>query len=830
MLQLWHAGYGAALIPIIPPDAPLSPSTKVHPSQCGKLPGKRLDDSTWVGFKDWTNHATTLADVEKWSDWGAGIGLRTRDLPFIDIDVSSEGVAPAIADAIEQQYGCKLLRRYGRAPRLAIPFRTDAPFRKVIFSLRDTANTECGKVEILGDGNQIVVAGIHPKTGAPYEWRDGDTIGGAEILAAHSPRSLPYLDAAQVPSLRETFAQAVAPFGLTVQDHGATNSVQDARTIDQSSLRAPSITALHEVVAAIPNGDMFDDRQKYIGMLYAIRAAAGGENYADGLEIAQDWAARWEGDNNPSDVARDYEACAPPSRNGWHMLLATAQRGGYNAAQWEFAAEHSATASELENAGVAAWAATASEVERIAALHGKPDRAFYLALSTVEKDGDVQGLFDSLARASVQRDPLADTFREVWKTARRLRSDANDASLFDFSLIAECSALASVTLDERRLLTKAAWSLLASPATLIGQLSATPGAFLRPGKEARAWLVEGWIPRPSVSAIIGAPGKGKSFAALELCGRIAKASDPASAALNPEQFAGRDVESGSVVYCASEDVDGWRERAARWEAENGQAPNLRILGSVPPLSRLGDALQYMRHVAERLQSEGLPPLRAVVIDVFRSAFTGKENDSDDVGAAMATAHAIARMLRVTVILVHHTPRDDDRRPRGSNAFEASLDFMAAVTKPEYGDVITWTVSRNKSGPAGDRAAWKLDANGVLKPHATPSNVADVALTATERCAEAVAEAVCALARPRQPVTRAALKDDLPRRAPALFGTQADVVNPIRTRMTRALNKAKEAGWIVDAGEDLYAIGPVARSTPAAFDLSTPPESLDDLAA
>lgn len=333
--QLWRAGYGAALIPIIPPTALLSPSTSVDLSQRGKIPGKRLDDGTWVGFTGWTKHQTALDDVERWSGWGGGIGLRTRDYPFIDVDVLSDDVAPAIANAIEQQYGRKLLRRYGRAPRLAIPFRTDAPFGKVVFVLRDAANGEAGKVEVLADGNQIVVEGIHPKTGAPYEWRDGDTIGGAEILATHSPDSLPSLDASHLPTLRATIAQAVASFGLTVQDPGATNGAQDAGNIDQTSLRATSIAALREVVVAIPNNEDFADRSKYIGMLYAIRAAAGADNYDDGLEVAQEWAARWDGENNPDKVRGDYASCAP-AYNGWHYLLLLAQRYGYNSAKWSF--------------------------------------------------------------------------------------------------------------------------------------------------------------------------------------------------------------------------------------------------------------------------------------------------------------------------------------------------------------------------------------------------------------------------------------------------------------------------------------------------------------
>ena len=59
----------------------------------------------------------------------------------------------------------------GLPPKRAFLFRTNAPFRKlsVTFVAREEGGKE-DKLEFLGDGQQVIVHGIHPDTQKPYEW------------------------------------------------------------------------------------------------------------------------------------------------------------------------------------------------------------------------------------------------------------------------------------------------------------------------------------------------------------------------------------------------------------------------------------------------------------------------------------------------------------------------------------------------------------------------------------------------------------------------------------------------------------------------------------
>ena len=55
------AGF-TGVIPVIPPDAPLSAASKIKPEDRGKVPGRLNGQGTWGGF-DWLHHETREADL-----------------------------------------------------------------------------------------------------------------------------------------------------------------------------------------------------------------------------------------------------------------------------------------------------------------------------------------------------------------------------------------------------------------------------------------------------------------------------------------------------------------------------------------------------------------------------------------------------------------------------------------------------------------------------------------------------------------------------------------------------------------------------------------------
>jgi hypothetical protein len=814
-LLLFDAGYGEDMLPVIPPGAKLSSITHIRPHNCGKIPGKRGPDGEWFGFKNWPKHLTSREDVERWIAWGASFGLRTRRFPFVDIDIDEPGLASEIADAVTRVLGSKPLRRVGRPPRCAIPFQTDKPFRKVIYRLRDMAGAERGAIEISGDASQVVVHGVHPKTLAPYEWTDGERRGGAEVLAAHPPQSLPLLTLEHVRGpLRRVLSEVTQRHGLTVEEWQHSEGA-DATNVDQESLRAPTIDLLAKAVGCIPNDGAFIDRSKYIGMLFAIRAAAGPDREEDGLAIAQEFCERWEdGDNDPELVRRDYETCNAPSRLGWNYLAQRATAHGFDSASLDFEVIEPpfVMGGGHTDDGLSQWAASATEVERMAALHALPDRAFIFAMEGLS-GGALWEASEKLRVASGLHDPLSTAFhRHVVDVALNLRSLASEPALFEAVLsskLSGVSALKNLNANDARLLRRAAWAMVAPISVLLGQRSSSPGTLRQPGKTKqveRQWLVEGWIPRCGVAGIVGAPGAGKSFVMTDLSFHVATppSADELTGQLEPERFAGRPVTHGSVVYCGSEDVDGWMRRAERRTGDDPRTNHLYVASRVPPLSSPGDALRFVRDVSNQLRLNGAPRLELLIVDVFKAATTGDENSSEAMGLAMGTLHALSQMFDCAVVIVHHSAVSEGTRARGSSAIEAALDFEAVIEK--RGDSVVLSVKKNKNGPSGDKFDWQLGQDGVLREGAPMQSAS---LPIGRACAEAAGISIRNVASNVLSVSRRELTGEMVASRRDLFARDGKTD---RSRVSRAIKDACATKWI-EPYKQRFRPGPEAPPTP-----------------
>jgi hypothetical protein len=158
------------------------------------LNGKRPFLSDWTAIE---------ADGETIKFWDrdrpkeTNTGLLTKTAPVIDIDILDSKAVEAIADLVRQRFSDKgrLLHRVGKQPKCAFLFRTDEPFDKMFFGLwapgepRPKELKDCKhRIEVLGDGQQIVVDGIHPDTNLPYAWTGGEpwTVRRDDLPLLHS--------------------------------------------------------------------------------------------------------------------------------------------------------------------------------------------------------------------------------------------------------------------------------------------------------------------------------------------------------------------------------------------------------------------------------------------------------------------------------------------------------------------------------------------------------------------------------------------------------------------------------------------------------------------
>jgi hypothetical protein len=123
-------------------------------------------------------------------------GALTKRMPCIDIDVLDPDAAAAVETVVREhceEHG-DIHVRFGKAPKRAIPFRTDEPFDKITVDLIAPNGDTDQKIEFLGSGQQVIVDGIHPGTGKPYSWHGGS-------LCDARREDLPYIREAEAREL-----------------------------------------------------------------------------------------------------------------------------------------------------------------------------------------------------------------------------------------------------------------------------------------------------------------------------------------------------------------------------------------------------------------------------------------------------------------------------------------------------------------------------------------------------------------------------------------------------------------------------------------------------
>jgi Bifunctional DNA primase/polymerase, N-terminal len=131
-------------------------------------------------FKRWQRvENVSRSMLEAWDrNWprANNTGILTKNTPTLDVDILNEPAAIAIEDLVRERFKERgyILPRVGRPPKRAIPFRTVDPFAKIVVNLIAADGSTGEKIEFLGAGQQVVVAGIHPTTGKPYTWPLGN--------------------------------------------------------------------------------------------------------------------------------------------------------------------------------------------------------------------------------------------------------------------------------------------------------------------------------------------------------------------------------------------------------------------------------------------------------------------------------------------------------------------------------------------------------------------------------------------------------------------------------------------------------------------------------
>jgi hypothetical protein len=163
-------------------------------------------------FEDWTKKTDiTASEIKAWETgypYARSDGLLTRRMPAFDIDIMHREASVAVEALVRERFGDRgcILVRIGLAPKRAIVFRTNKPFKKISTNFLAPDASTNQKLEFLCDGQQLVAFGIHKDTKKPYEWFGGEP--GQVKLA-----ELPLITEADAQSLFNDAVQLLAGYG-----------------------------------------------------------------------------------------------------------------------------------------------------------------------------------------------------------------------------------------------------------------------------------------------------------------------------------------------------------------------------------------------------------------------------------------------------------------------------------------------------------------------------------------------------------------------------------------------------------------------------------------
>lgn len=183
-----------------------------------------------------------------------------------------------------------------------------------------------------------------------------------------------------------------------------------------------------------------------------------------------------------------------------------------------------------------------------------------------------------------------------------------------------------------------------------------------------SWLIPNEIPAEAFGVLYGPSGSGKSFMALDYALTIAQ--------------------TGIVIYVAAEGKHGYADRIAAWINHHKKSANGLLL--------VGDAINMLeKDTVDTFIStiRQLAPKMVIIDTLARCMVGGDENSAKDVGEFIAACDKVKQATKATVLVVHHTGKNQEAKERGSSALRGASDVMIELTNSE--GTITLTCSKMK---------------------------------------------------------------------------------------------------------------------------------------
>lgn len=215
------------------------------------------------------------------------------------------------------------------------------------------------------------------------------------------------------------------------------------------------------------------------------------------------------------------------------------------------------------------------------------------------------------------------------------------------------------------------------------------------------WIVKNVIPTEALVTIIGHPGCGKSFGALDLGLHIA--------AEMPWQ--GRKVKPGLVIYIAAEGQRGQMNRVEAWRRHYGitrPLPFAMIPVALNLRDREADLPKLMETITTAVQRSGLP-LAALFIDTLSRTSGGMDENGSDMADYVANVGRIQAAFGCTAVAVHHIPKNAETiTERGHGSLRGAIETSLVVQSDAETGVRTMKCTKQKDAEDGWSLQFRLN--------------------------------------------------------------------------------------------------------------------------
>lgn len=215
------------------------------------------------------------------------------------------------------------------------------------------------------------------------------------------------------------------------------------------------------------------------------------------------------------------------------------------------------------------------------------------------------------------------------------------------------------------------------------------------------WLFKYVAPQIGVGIIAGPSRGGKTFVASDIALRKSCGMP----------VLGRDTTAGAVLYIAAEDANGLRLRTEAWRLRHGQrtAP-FSLIGDAPELlndADFEDLEATIDGIAAAREEQGVR-LEMIVVDTLAQSIAGAdENSAADMSRVLQRMQRLAQRLKLFVLIVAHTGKDETRGIRGWSGLLGNADTVLMVERDIETDQRTLIIDKVKNAGDGRRHPFAL---------------------------------------------------------------------------------------------------------------------------